>query len=116
MGYTNKQILQQANAAITKGDYEGFLEYCTESTTWHFIGDQVLKGKQAVRDYMAKVYTEPPEFEVEHLIAENDFVTALGTIKLNDEAGNKHQYDYCDVWRFVNGKMAELKAFVITGK
>jgi hypothetical protein len=28
----NKQVLEQANAAITKGDYEGFLSFCTENT------------------------------------------------------------------------------------
>ncbi len=37
----NKQILEQANAAVIAGDYEGFLSYCTEDTEWNFIGEQV---------------------------------------------------------------------------
>jgi len=109
----NKAILKKANAAITEGDNEGFLTFCTEDTEWTFVGDQTLRGKEAVRQYMAKVYEEPPKFMVENLIAEGEFVTALGKIRMKDENGETVDYSYCDVWRFRDGKMAELKAFVI---
>lgn len=62
---------------------------------------------------MATAYIEPPKFNVENLIAEGDFVTALGTIRLKDENGKTAGYSYCDVWRFRDGKMTELRAFVI---
>jgi ketosteroid isomerase-like protein len=32
---------------------------------------------------------------------------------MKDEDGKMVDYSYCDVWRFRDGKMAELKAFVI---
>lgn len=99
-----------------RGDNERFLAYCTDDTVWHFLGDQTLNGKQAVRDYMAKAYIEPPQFDVQHLIAEGDFVTAIGKISMKDGSGQVVNYDYCDVWRFRGGKMAELKAFVIETK
>lgn len=110
---TNKEILQKANAFIADGNYEAFLSYCTDNTEWDFIGDVVLKGKEAVRQYMAKTYIEPPRFEVENLIAEGDFVTAIGNISLKDETGKTTHYSYCDVWEFKDGKMNRLKAFVI---
>ena len=109
----NKAILEKANAANAKGDYEGFLSFCTEDTEWTFVGDQILNGKEAVRRYMAETYREPPKFTTVNLIAEGDFVTALGDITLKDKDGKATRYSYCDVWRFRNGKMAELKAFVI---
>jgi uncharacterized protein (TIGR02246 family) len=109
----NKIILQQANAAISAGDNEGFLAHCTDDTTWTFVGEQTLRGKPAVREWMVTAYQQPPRFQVEHLIAEADFVTALGTITLPDESGADTAYAYCDVWRFRDGKMAELRAFVI---
>lgn len=109
----NKTILKKANAAIAIGDYEGFLVFCTDDTKWEFIGDKTLEGKEAVRKYMASEYIEPPEFHVENLIAENDHVTAIGKISLKDRQGNATTYSYCDVWRFRDGKMSELKAFVI---
>ena len=113
MSEINKTILQKANEAITKGDYEGFLSYCTEDTEWIFIGDKSLHGKDAVRQYMATAYVEQPRFTVENLIAEGEFLTAVGTISMRNEQGRMVDYSYCDVWRFRDGKLAELKAFVI---
>jgi uncharacterized protein len=110
---THKEILEKANAAITEGDFEGFLALCTEDTVWTFEGDRTLKGKAAVREWMKTTYKEPPKFRVQHMIAEGDFVAALGDISLKDEEGRTAQHAYCDVWRFREGKMAELRAFVI---
>jgi uncharacterized protein len=110
---TNKEILEQANAAIAEGDFEGFLTLCTDDTVWTFEGDRTLRGKAAVRQWMTATYTEPPKFRVHRMIAEDDFVAALGEITLKDEAGKSVQHAYCDVWRFRDGKMAELRAFVI---
>nr|WP_295875088.1 nuclear transport factor 2 family protein [uncultured Chitinophaga sp.] len=112
MHLTNKETLEKANEAIRKGDNEAFLAYCTDDTEWVFVGDRTLRGKEAVRQYMAETYTEPPVFHVDHFIAEGEFVTAVGKISLNDNGKTVH-YAYCDVWRFRDGKMTELKAFVV---
>jgi ketosteroid isomerase-like protein len=77
------------------------------------VGDKTLKGKEAVRQWMATTYKEPPKFIVANLIAEGDFLTVLGDIAMNDENGKTTRYAYCDVWLFRDGKMAELNAFVI---
>jgi ketosteroid isomerase-like protein len=113
MSDINKAILENANAAIVNGDFDGFLMFCTEDTEWTFVGDATIRGKEAVRRWMADTYQEPPTFEVRHLIAEGDFVVALGEITLEDEAGVATRHAYCDVWRFVDERMAELRAFVI---
>jgi uncharacterized protein len=113
MSQNNKAILEQANTAVVKGDYEGFLSHCTDDVEWTFVGDRTLKGKEAVRRYMKATYVEPPEFTVAQLIAEGDFVTALGDIRLKDERGTVVHSAYCDVWRIRDGKLAELTAFVI---
>lgn len=46
------------------------------------------------------------------MIAEGDFVVALGEITLKDEGGKATRHVYCDVWRFRGNRMAELRAFV----
>jgi len=114
MNSDNKTILEKANAAVSAGDNEGYLAYCTEDTYWNFMGDEILDGKDAVRAYMKRTYIEPPKFTVETMIAEGDFVTVLGRISLKNNEGALIDYAYCDVWRFRDGKMAELKAYVIT--
>jgi ketosteroid isomerase-like protein len=109
----NRQILLEANTYVVKGDHEGFLSFCTDDIRYNFVGDKILQGKEALREYMKEAYVEPPQFDVEHLIAEGDFVTAIGKISMKDESGKMVNYSYCDVWRFSDGKMADLKAFVI---
>jgi ketosteroid isomerase-like protein len=62
---------------------------------------------------MKAQYLEPPVVTIENLIAEGDYLTAIGKISMKDESEKMGHYAYCDVWRFREGKMAELKAFVI---
>jgi uncharacterized protein len=113
MSEKNKEILLEGNAAIAEGNHEGFLLFCDDDIEWTFVGDKTLKGKEAVRQWMATTYLEPPKFMVANLIAEGDFVTALGDITMKDEDGKAAHYAYCDIWRFRSGKIVELRAFVI---
>nr|WP_320166038.1 nuclear transport factor 2 family protein [uncultured Methylophaga sp.] len=113
MTENNKAVLLKANEAVADGDYEGFLSFCSEDTEWTFVGDTIIKGKQAVRDWMTEAYIEAPQFNLSHLIAEGDFVTAIGEITMKEANGQYTRYSYCDVWRFRDGKMVELKAFVV---
>lgn len=110
---SNKEILKKANEAIIGSDNESFLSFCTDNIVWIFIGNKTLNGKDAIRQYMAAAYQEPPKFMVEDLIAEGEFVTAIGKISMKDENGKMIDYSYCDIWRFYDGKMSELRAFVI---
>lgn len=113
MSESHKATLAKANAAIALGDLEGFLQFCTEDTKWTFVGDRTLCGKQAVRQWMQYAYRELPRFNVHRMIAEGDFLTALGEITLKDESGTETRYAYSDVWRFREGKLAEVHAFVV---
>ena len=116
MSNAHKETLEKANAAISKGDFEGFLAFCTEDTEWRFEGDRTLRGKQAVREWMQETYKEPPSFKVDRMIAEADSLAALGEITLKDKSGKATRNVYCDVWRFRDGKLAQLRAFVVESK
>ena len=116
MSNGNKAILEEANAVITDGNYEGFLALCTDDSEWTFVGERTLSGKEAVRQWMAMTYSEPPKFVVTQLIAEGDDVVVLGNITTKDEDGNAVRSSYCDVWHFRGGKLAQLRAFVIASE
>ena len=113
MSDKNKAILEEANAAVAAGDYDKFLTFCADDTEWNFVGDRVLKGKEAVREWMTAEYAEPPVNNVADLIAEGDFLTAVGNITVKGKDGKTTNYEYCDVWRFRGDKIVELKGFVI---
>lgn len=113
MPESNKAVLEQANAAVRAGDNQGFLAFCTEDIVWSTVGGETLRGKEAVRAWMAEEYVQPPEFTVNTLIAEGDMVVALGEITSYDEGGRAVPNAYCDVWRLRDGKLAELNAYVV---
>jgi uncharacterized protein len=112
MSDQNKATLERANAAIRAGDHEGFLSHCQEDLVWTTVGQDSLRGKSAVREWMRRNYIDTPQFTVAELIAEGDLVAALGTIQTEVDGVSTTQ-SYCDVWRFHQGKMAELRAFVV---
>lgn len=109
----NKEILEKANAALKKGNIEGFLSSCTEDTVWEFIGDKTLVGIHAVREYLNETYSDSTDFTIELMTEDDDYVMQMGEILLKDDKGEMTNYLACDVWKFREGKMAELKAFVI---
>jgi uncharacterized protein len=113
MSEDNKAILLSANAAIDRADTEGFLSFCTDDLEWTVVGEMTLHGKQAVREWMATAYSEPPKYTVDHLIADGEFLVALGDIFVKDSQGRPTRHAYSDVWRLREGKLASLRAFVI---
>ena len=114
MSATNKEIVENVNAAFAEGSTEGFLSFCAEDVAWTMVGDKTVKGKDAIRQWMASMgHMEPPKFTVNHVIAEGDFVTAYGDMTMKDKDGKVVPYAYCDIYRFRGDKIVELSAFVI---
>ncbi len=101
------------NAAFAEGSTEGFLSFCAEDVQWTMVGDKTVKGKDAIRQWMASMDSEPPKFTVNNVIAEGDFVTAHGDVTMKGKDGKTVPYAYCDIYRFRDGKIVELSAFVI---
>src|SRR5688572_19567513 len=99
MSTDNKGVLLAANAAIDKGDTEGFLAFCTDDIEWTAVGEMTLQGKEAVRQWMVASYLEPPRYTVTGLVAEGDMLVALGEIMVNDKNGKPSRHSYSDVWR-----------------
>lgn len=115
MSASNKAIIDKANEAFRKNDVEALLALCTEDFTWTMVGSPPAVGKAAVREWMAKAPPEMPQFTIDTVIADGDYVTCIGDMTM-PEKGEKVPYAYCDVWRLQGGKIAELKAFVIKTK
>lgn len=65
---------------------------------------------------MKEFYWEPPVFTVDTTVEKDNFVIVTGQITLKSKDGADTYYDYCDVWKFENGKMAGVKAYVIEKK
>lgn len=109
----NTKILLDANQLVREGKYEEYLSYLTEDSKWVFVGERTLLGKEAVRQYIKEFYLAPPIFDMEKSIEQGEYVTATGNISLKNADGSYSHYSYCDIWRFDNGKLSEVTAYVI---
>jgi len=114
MGVDRKAIVEKINAGFAENNLERVLSFCTEDFVWTMVGDSTVKGKDAIRKWMASMDPEPPQFTVQQVVAEGDSVITRGDMimKMKKE-GVAHTYAFCDIWRFVGDRVAELNAFVI---
>ncbi len=108
----NKDVVQKINGAMARGEVEGFLAHCSEDVVWHMVGHPPVRGKSAIRQWMGSGPAEPPKFSIDTVVAEGDVVAVSGDMTMK-EGGKIAPYSYCDVWRFKDDKVVELKAFVI---
>jgi uncharacterized protein len=113
MSAKNKEIVEKVNASFAEGSVEGFLSFCADYVTWTMVGNKTVSGKNAIREWMGSMDIEPPKFTVANIIGEGDFVTAYGDMTMKDKDGKTAPYAYCDIYRFSDGKIAELNSFVI---
>ena len=112
MSEKNKETVKQVNAAFNENNIEGFLEVCAENVKWTMIGDKVVEGKDGIREFAASMGDmEPPVITNKNIIAEGDSVAAYGEMTM----GGK-KYDYCDIYQFQAGKIAELSSYVVTNE
>ena len=87
MSVKNKEIVEKVNAAFAEGSVEGFLSFCADDVVWTMVGDKTVKGKDAIRQWMASMDMEPPKFTVANVIAEGDFVMAHGDMTCRTKTG-----------------------------
>jgi ketosteroid isomerase-like protein len=113
MSEKNKAILDQANAAVARGDYEGFLAHCTDDVEWVFVGDTTPEregGRASVHEDDVR-----PAAPTSRSMTDRGPRLRHGTgdIRVKDETGKVVHSAYCDVWRFRDGKIAGLRAYVV---
>lgn len=113
MSAKNKEIVGKVDAAFSKGDIEGFLSFCADELEWTMVGEKVVKGKDPIRKWLASMNAEPPKFTVNKVIAEGDYVMAHGDMTMKDKDGKVTPFSYCDIYRFRNDKIVELRSFVV---
>jgi len=115
MSEKNIEIVKKVNDAFLEGNFEGFLDYCSDDVQWTIVGDRTINGKEAIRQWMNSMEgEEPPKFTVaDPVFGEGDFVAARGDMTMKDKEGKTGDYSYCDIYHFRDGKIVELSSFVI---
>lgn len=117
MAENYKEIIEKINKSFEEGDTEGFLSECTDDFAWVMVGEESHKGKESIRSWMSQMKgMEPPKISSTNVIADGENVAAHGEMTMKNESGETVNYEYCDVYRFEDGKVAELRSYVIKTK
>lgn len=114
MSAQNKAIVEKINDTFRQNSIDGFLAYCDDDVEWTMVGEKTVKGKENIRSWMNSMHPpEPPKFDVARMIAEDDMVAAYGEMTMDENDQKDVPYSYCDVYRLRNGKIAELRSYVV---
>ena len=110
---SNKAILQKINDAFAQNDTEAFLAECSDDIVFEMIGHTSVRGKDNVRSFMNEMSSDSaPLFTIDRVIEEGENAVCTGDMEMEVD-GEPAAYTYCDMYRFRDGKAAELRAFVI---
>ena len=83
MSAARKAIVEAINEDMRRGDTEGFLSRVPEDFVWTMVGEAPIRGKDAIRQWMAGVGPqEPPDFTVRTVVADGDVVAAMGVMTM----------------------------------
>jgi uncharacterized protein len=113
MAANRKEIVERINEAFAENNLEKVLAFCTDDLTWTMVGDTTVRGKNAIREWMASMNPQAPEFTIQHTVAEGDFVITRGDMMMPEKNGPWIPYTFCDIYRFRGDRVSELTAFVM---
>ena len=117
MSNTNKKIVETFNAAFAENKPEVFLDACADNAAWQMVGDKSYKGKEAIKEFMNSMKDmEPPKFTVDNTFGDSNFVTSYGDMTMKDKNGKDNPYSFCDIYQFRDGKIVDLRTFVVKHK
>jgi uncharacterized protein len=109
-----KEIVQRINEGFAENNLEKVLSFCTDDITWTMVGDTTVRGKDAIRKWMASMDPQPPQLRIQQTVAEGDTVVARGDMTMQEHKDRPSiPYTFCDIYRFAGDKVVELTAFVI---
>jgi len=117
MSQENKQLIEKLNEAWSTGDNEAIFRHYAEDVVWTIAGEVTLRGLKAVREFMPPTEGhEPPKLTVDKMVAEGDSVICYGDMTMGGTPDCAGAYSYCDVYTIKNGKVSELRSFVVKQK
>jgi len=120
---TNKQLLQDIYAEISRGNPQLLLDSMADDIEWTIIGSTALSGtshgKQEVIDKLlkplrARLADGPIVFQPERFIAEGEYVVMQARGRATALSGKPYNNTYCIVCRIVDGKLKEMIDYVDT--
>ncbi len=118
----NKQLLKNIYAEMAKGNTAPFGEALAENVKWTLTGStdwsKTYDGKEAVyKELLAPLFEKfagQYTSEATRMIAENELVVVEAKGNVTTKNGKPYNNSYCYIYRFENGKIAEITEYFDT--
>ena len=114
---TNASVIRKAYEDFANGDISAVLGAFDTSITWHVPGRSPLSGDYKGHDEVVGFFKQTSALcggifaiEVHHVLAEEDVVVALVTVKA-ERNGRSAAFPEVHVWRLTNEKVTEFREF-----
>ena len=85
MPANRKEIVQRINEGFAENNLEKVLSFCADDLTWTMVGDTTVRGKDAIRQWMASMDPQPPQLSIHEIIAEGDVVMTRGDMLMQEK-------------------------------
>lgn len=118
----NKQLIRQLYAELSDGNTKPFIDCLAEDVRWTVIGTTTfsgtIEGKQNVVSQLfnrvAAHLNGPTENTIKNLIAEGQYIVVESSGRVATAQGKTYNNTYCEVFRFLDGKVKEVTVYLDT--
>jgi|SRR5690625_592861 len=113
----NQEFFQKVNEAFAKGDVDFLMENLAENIQWDMVGNKTVHGKRAVMEMIEPMRgVEADNYVTNNIITHGNTAVIEGEMIMPKKDGSTATYAFCDLYKldkFKNGKIKEMKAFLI---
>ena len=110
----NKETIQQVIDAFDNNDVDSILDLVTDDVEWHMLGDQVISGKDKLREFFSKnAGMKLLSSTKDHIIIEGDRAAVDGHVQCAGKNGEMADMYYCDVYELEKGKVKKIVSYTI---
>ena len=114
---TNKEIIRKVNEGFAEGDNEKILKYVADNVRWDIVNISTHIGKDAfAKEINNENFTGLPTITTKNEIEEGDKVALEGEVQCMMTNGKMLDAFFFDSYRLENGKIKEMRSYLIEKK
>lgn len=114
---TNKEIVRKVNEAFNADDTDAILLHVADDVRWDVIGFSTAIGREEFRKEVENEgFIRPPVITIVNEIEEGDRVAVEGTVIGRSIAGDTFELYFHNAYRLENGKIKEMRSYLVPKK
>jgi ketosteroid isomerase-like protein len=114
---TNKEIIQKVNEAFAAGDTDTILSFVDDDVRWDVLGFSTAIGREEFRrEVENEGFEGRPVITITSAIEEGDRVAVEGRVLTKPAGGEPVELVFHNAYRLENGKIKEMRSYLVFPK